>query len=211
MECKVYVPVAQLDLEHPPSKRTVTGSSPVGDTTFFLVKDRKITLNETEQKICEYIGKKRYEAARKNNITNRKIGTQSDHFTDVNGFGGELAFCKLFNVMADFFIKKPDSGLPEYDAVLPGGVKVDVKTTPYETGRLLVAKWKTGDVDCYALMTGTMPVYTFRGFISKKLALQDSNIRSLGHGEGYVIEQSTLLELEELYDVQPASCIPKTL
>lgn len=170
-----------------------------------------ITLTNEEQKICDYIGRKRYEAARKNGVVDRKIGDQSNHFTDANGFGGEFAFCKLFNVIPDFWVKQPDTGLPDHDASLPCGLKIDVKTTHYETGRLAIARWKAGDIDCYALMTGSMPSYTFRGFITKKMALQDSNIRSLGHGEGYIIEQSALRELSDLYDIQPSSSRLKVL
>lgn len=175
------------------------------------LKNSIITLNDDEVKICKYIGKKRYEAARKNGVKDRKIGNQDNDFMDANGFGGEFAFCKMFNLMPDFFIKQPNSGLPEYDAVFSFGIKVDVKTTPYDFGRLLVAKWKSGDVDLYALMTGLLPTFTFRGFATKELALDKGNLRCFGHGEGYALEQSELLDITDIYNIKESCSKIKTL
>ncbi len=50
----------------------------------------KITLNETDQRLAEFLGKKRYEHARENKITDRKIGGQSNYITDLEGVAGEL-------------------------------------------------------------------------------------------------------------------------
>ena len=66
-------------------------------------------------------------------------------------------------------------------------------------------KWKAGDVDCYALMTGTMPTYTLRGFFTKEATMKDCNLQNLGHGEGYVVPQALLLELDDIYKLTPAS------
>lgn len=164
-----------------------------------------INLTNEEVKICQYIAKRRQATAREHGVTDRKIGNQSNNFTDENGFGGEFAFCKLFNVMPDFWVKNPNTDLPKYDVKLPCGLKIDVKTTKYETGRLVVAKWKAGDVDCYALMTGTMPTYTLRGFFTKEATMKDCNLQNLGHGEGYVVPQALLLELDDIYKLTPAS------
>ena len=65
----------------------------------------KIVLTPVEQKICEYIGIKRYNINRQKGVTDKKIGKEDNHFMDVNGFGGEFAFCKLFNIMPDFLVQ----------------------------------------------------------------------------------------------------------
>ena len=53
-------------------------------------------------------------------------------------------------------------------------------------------------VYAYALLTGTMPNYIFRGFMKREELLSDDMIGDLGHGRGYMAEQNKLLEWEDL-------------
>lgn len=153
----------------------------------------KITLNETEQRLCKHIAKERYKVNRKKGVKNSKIGNQSDYLTDLEGFGGEMAFCKLFNVYPDLKVQVTNQQTDTGDCVLPNGKVIDVKTTKYKNGKLLAAKWKTcEDIDAYALMVGTFPSYKFMGFMSRQELLQDSRLTNLGHGEGYAAHQSEL-------------------
>ena len=158
----------------------------------------EIVLSLHEQKICEYIAKKRYEINRQNNVENKKIGDQDDDFTDTNGFGGEFAFCKLFNVMPDFIVKVTQSNKNDYDAIIYNSIKVDVKTTKYYSGKLLVAKWKVDEVDVYALMVGEMPKYIFKGFILREELIKDTRLEQMKNGLSYVARQYELKEIQEL-------------
>ena len=159
----------------------------------------KIVLTPVEQKICEYIGIKRYNINRQKGVTDKKIGKEDNHFMDVNGFGGEFAFCKLFNIMPDFLVQVTQTNKNDYDAIVFNCIKVDVKTTDVLKGRLLAARWKVDEVDCYALMVGTMPNYTFKGFMLREDLKQDKRIGSLGYSKGYIAEQSELKELHDLF------------
>ena len=159
----------------------------------------KIVLTPEEQKICEFIGIKRYNINRQKGVTDKKIGKEDNHFMDVNGFGGEFAFCKLFNVMPDFLVQVTQTNKNDYDAIIFNCIKVDVKTTDVIKGRLLTARWKVDEVDCYALMIGEMPNYTFKGFMLREDLKSEGRLKSLGHGTHYIAEQKDLKELHDLF------------
>lgn len=152
-----------------------------------------ITLNITEQRLCKHIAKERYKVNRKKGVKNSKIGDQSDELTDLEGFAGELAFCKIFNVFPDLLVQVTDQNTDTGDCILSDGTVVDVKTTKYPNGKLLAARWKNcKEIDVYALMVGTFPTYKFMGFMSKDELLQEKRLRDLGHGKGYVAYQNEL-------------------
>lgn len=160
----------------------------------------KTQLNETEQALCRAIAKKRYSNNRKSSVKNSKIGGQSNEFTDLEGIGSELAFCKLFNVYPDFSIEPRSSlaGEDTGDATLRDGRTVDVKATKYSFGRLVAVPWKQPHVDLFALMVGRFPEYEFRGFMKKDELLKDSRLGTLGHGPTYIAEQKELKNLVEV-------------
>ena len=86
---------------------------------------------------------------------------------ELDGVSAEIAFCHLFNVYADLVGEARRSEFDEGDCRL-GPYRVDVKGRPeYGDNWLLVSKWKAKD-RLYALMTGTHPTWTFRGFMQGK-------------------------------------------
>lgn len=156
--------------------------------------DSKIILNKFESKIAKIMGKKRFEQNRKHGIRNEKIGPQSNAFTDINSSGGEIGFGKLFNLFPDLDFDHR----PIHDYMLHTWT-VDVKTTNYNNGRLLARlKCAKKPCDLYALMTGTLPTYIFRGFIVKEEFLIDRCIGDVGHGKTYIALQSALSDLDTL-------------
>ena len=161
----------------------------------------KIVLTPEEQMICEHIGIRRYNINRQKGVTDKKIGKENNYFMDINGFGGEFAFCKLFNLMPDFLVQVTQTNKNDYDAIIFNCIKVDVKTTDVITGRLLTPLWKIDEVDCYALMVGEMPNYIFKGFMLREDLKQDKRIGSLGYKEGYIAKQNELKELHDLYEL----------
>ena len=157
-----------------------------------------ITLSEAEQKIVTWVAKCRYQCARQNGIKNARIGGQSNEFTDLNGFGGEMAFCRLLNIYPDFSIYPRKGG---FDCKIDDQ-KTDVKTTKYASGRLLVRNHKTEDtVEIYALMVGEFPTYWFAGWISSEQLFNrkpDPNFKN-----SYVAEQYELdKEIESLKNLK---------
>ena len=161
----------------------------------------KIILSKEEQTICENIGIQRYNINRQKGVKDKKIGKDDNYFVDINGFGGEFAFCKLFNIMPDFLVQVTQTNKNDYDALLFNCISVDVKTTDVITGRLLTPLWKMDEVDCYALMIGEIPCYTFKGFMLGEDLKKQNRLKDLGHGMNYAAEQNELKELHDLYEL----------
>ena len=155
----------------------------------------EVVLDEIEQLISKAIAKKRYENNRKKNIEDKKIGKQTNAATDIEGFGAEMAFCKLFNVFPDFsvFVRSTKSDKGDAELHVINGV-VDVKSTKYLDGRLLTPDYKEkGVVDLYALMIGEFPKYVFKGFMTSAELMQDHRIGDMGYGKkSYIAAQSEL-------------------
>jgi len=149
------------------------------------------SLNRTERMIADYIGKKRYEYNRANHVAISKIGPQPHEQIELNGAGAELAFCKIHNVYPPLDIVLP---APAYDAVL-NGYRIDVKTTVYPTGRLLVEVTKLKylrEIDYFALMVGDFPEYWLIGYMRAKNIMVESRIKDLGRGPTFLAEQNEL-------------------
>lgn len=162
-----------------------------------------IVLNKPEQAICRTLATWRYRSNRAKAVINSRMGDQSDDQTDLEGVAAEFAFCKLFNLYPASTLEiQPRSAQRGEDtggdATLVSKV-VDVKATTYPNGKLLAVPWK-GEVrvDCFALMTGTFPEYTFRGFMTADELLRPQRRGDLGHGITYIAYQSELVEFEDL-------------
>ena len=148
-----------------------------------------IELNEAEQRLAKFLAKARHQNARNKMVVNHRIGPQSDELTDLEGIGGEIAFCKIMNLYPDL----QTEFIPGYDCILPDGTRVDVKTTKYENGKLLSARWKESkDIDVFAFMFGQIPKYRYAGMMKATDLLQEHRKQNLGHGVGYAATQDEL-------------------
>ena len=148
-----------------------------------------VELNVAEQRLATYLANARYAISRKDSLTNAKIGPQSNELTDLEGIGGELAFCKLMNIYPDIQL----GDRPLADATLWNGLRVDIKTTVYKDGSLLAAHWKDGvGVDLYALMVGKFPRYRLAGLMDSKELLKPERLKDFGYGQSYAAAQSEL-------------------
>jgi hypothetical protein len=154
-----------------------------------------VILNEAEQRLAQYLAKRRHDAARMDGIPDMKMGPQSAYDTDLEGIAAEIAFCKIMNVYPDTDIVVGTR--PISDAYTTSMGSVDVKATKYRNGRLLATTKKYANhPDSYALMVGEFPRYKFVGWVPAEELLMERNIRDLGHGEGYVLDQSMLRKPE---------------
>ena len=148
-------------------------------------------MNEAEQRLAQYLAKRRHDAARMDGIPDMKMGPQSAYDTDLEGIAAEIAFCRIMNVYPDTDIVVGTR--PISDAYTTSMGSVDVKATKYRNGRLLATTKKYAKhPDSYALMVGEFPRYKFVGWVPAEELLMERNIRDLGHGEGYVLDQSML-------------------
>ena len=160
-----------------------------------------VILDESEQEICRAVALARTLNCRGAGVENKRVGSQDDHTTDLNGFGGEFAFCKIFNVFPDFSMELRNASTDRGDALLPSGYTVDVKTTVYCTGKLIASPSLKDNHDLYALMTGTFPEYTFRGFISTEVLHSDLYKRPMGDRTTYWAYQSELSQMQAIQSI----------
>ena len=157
-----------------------------------------ISLTYAERKLAQFVAKNRNGNNRHFNVTNLKISSSDAATVDLEGMCGEIAFCKLFNVYPDLDTDRMPPH-PFHDCVIGNGLRIDVKTTKYENGKLLVdsrkGKEKTDSVDFYALMIGVFPgPYSFRGFIARHLLIQPHKLGLLCGYKSYIAEQSELTD-----------------
>lgn len=157
-----------------------------------------ITLTDTEARICAWLGEMRHKAARLAGVVDRKQGPQDAIATDVEGIGGELAFCKACNAWPDLTVGARSGG---HDAVVCG-ILFDVKTTPIQHGMMLATLKKTVDsVNAYALMCGKMPTYRIAGWCWSQELISDGNVVDKGHGPGYGLRQDRLRPFDQLASI----------
>lgn len=171
-----------------------------------------IELGPFEQDTARRLAAGRYGANRRGGTADRKIGPQSAEQTDLEGVGAEMAFCKWAGLWPDLEV----GHRPDHDCVVrltppevPGRVvRVDVKATRREAGRLLAARWKRGKPpDAYVLMVGTFPRYRVAGFAPAPELLRDENLTDLGHGPTYALPQARLLSWLGLLDILHCNAI----
>lgn len=157
-----------------------------------MQKDFYVYLTPEMIELGKFLGDKRFKIAREEGIHNARHSPKGDEFVDRNGMCGEIAF--LVGLMANkritpaYFFKslemiktcanksaarKEDTG----DIAVREGLVVDVKTTDYRDGHLIVKQKKLGcPIDAYALMVGDhtySPRFEFRGIKSKTLLSQE--------------------------------------
>jgi|TARA_R110000765_G_scaffold394026_2_gene487478 hypothetical protein len=148
----------------------------------YWIKDvrigRVVELSEAERGICRAIAGARNQLNHEAGVEDQRVGTLfNDEEINLNGFGGEMAFCKLFNIFPDFTLELRGAETDMGDATLPSGHTVDVKTTVYPEGKLMAAPSEKQNHDVYALMTGEFSSYTFRGFIATNTLHTDEFLR----------------------------------
>jgi len=149
----------------------------------------QITLDNYEQEIVRGIALARHQNNIDRGSRSYKMGGGDDLLINLEGTGGEFAFCKLKNIYPDMSIDHP---IP-YDCYINGVGFIDVKTTKKPNGMLLVGTWKYRAVpNYYALMVGEFPNYEFKGYFPGAEVFMPQNIVNLGHGDTYGISQDRL-------------------
>lgn len=158
----------------------------------------RVTLTPTEQRLAQFLGKARRQVNRDTGTVDRKIAKTDGESVDLEGIAGELAFCKACNVYPDLTL----DARPTVDCRVYG-IGVDVKTTVYENGRLLVMMDKYDyPPQYYALVTGKFPgPYTVRGCVAATAVFRPDRIVDLGYGPTYAVPQEQLTPLEIWLDL----------
>jgi hypothetical protein len=147
-----------------------------------------ITLEQDEITICHVLGRMRSLIARASHVKDAKMGKQDGAEADVLGFAGEYAFAKQFNTFPDIGLS-PRSG--SADGVFKN-LRYDIKSTNLPNGRLLCTLKENTDVDIYVLAIVNLPTVNIVGWVYSKELRLEKNLKDLGHGNGYVLDQSQL-------------------
>jgi hypothetical protein len=148
----------------------------------------QISLSDQEIAIINILASLRSITARNSNVKDMKKSDLNGNEIDFDGLMAEYAFCKYKNVFPDL-IPSPRSGT--CDAIV-NGLRIDIKSTRYKNGRLLVTLKDNPDVDIYVLAIICKNNVTFVGWEYKKNVCLPNNIQDLGRGNGYVMDQSKL-------------------
>lgn len=148
----------------------------------------KVQLTEAEMIICKMLGNMRTLAARSANVKDAGISTSLE--TDEDGVIAEMAFCKHWNI---FFDPEASPRKHSYDCILKGK-RIDIKSTRYQTGRLLATKKINPDIDIFVLALIEGCVVSFVGYATADELYQDANLIDLGRGVCYVMRQEDLRE-----------------
>ena len=151
----------------------------------------RVELSPDEITICQILGRMRSLIARGANVRDAKIGNQDGMDADVIGMMAEYAFAKQMNCFPDLGLS-PRSG--SADGLLKGKT-YDIKSTQYKTGKLLATKKVNDDVDFYVLAVVNENSVDIIGWAWKYELINKKNLKDLGHGEGYCLEQSKLRPL----------------
>ena len=159
-----------------------------------LVSGTNYTLNQDEQSLILNMAAEICSQDRSLFVNNYKVD-KSMSLMDMNknGFGAELAFCKLCDVDFDSSTIKEENHFCRADAKFIDGTEIDVKTTVYDFGKLLVRGGKEKKVvDIYTLMTGVFPNYVFRGWATYNEIIRPENIERYNWGFTYAMKQNRL-------------------
>jgi methionine-rich copper-binding protein CopC len=154
-----------------------------------------ISMTPSETAIAQVLAVMRNTNARHNNVTDKQVSKQSPIEIDRDGVLSEMAFGKAFNLYPDLAVKSTRSGV---DLVGKNGNRIDVKSTRYKAGRLIIHIDKPLDeVDIYALAIVDGDNVDLVGYIKATDAMKKENIKDLGYGDVYVIEQDALIKFKD--------------
>jgi hypothetical protein len=149
-----------------------------------------VVLTDVDKSWARQLATAVYDSATNKNLVDEAVNTDADpQDLDLLGYSGELAFAKVAN---HFPITDVDGPTP-VDCVV-NGITVDVKTTEYITGHLVVRpKHKGKSAQSFVLMTGTMENgFHYRGWMWAEDVFQDKYLGTLGRGPTYKVPQSDL-------------------
>jgi len=161
--------------------------------------NQPVPLTPLEIHLCRWLAKKRGEENRARGVTSVKQCGESDEAIDLQGIGGEMAFCKLFGLWPDlnYEIRSKARGEDLGDCWCEPLGWVDVKTTRAGKGYLNIRR--PSRVGYYALMEGDFPEFCFRGLIPAADAIRPEYIKDVGNGPYWAVPASALKPYKPLW------------
>jgi len=154
-----------------------------------------IKLNESEVHFLRTLASTRAFFSRKKNVVDQKFASdKSGYEIDFDGCLSEYAFCKWHNIHFSLSFGDDTAGQP--DCVYKN-LTIDIKSTRLPQGRMIV-KLNPKPMDMYVLaIIENDYTIRFAGFSRSEDLKKDENIRNLGTGDSYVLDQHQLLKFKE--------------
>ena len=114
---------------------------------------------------------------------------------DINGAAAEIIIARYYNIYPDLFTGPHRRG---HDLIL-NGLKIDVKSTWYSPGYIMCGLHsEIQDADVYILVNSRFPVCIIKGAVRAADLIQDQNIKDMGFGNNYILEETQLRPLDEV-------------
>ena len=155
----------------------------------------KIILDNSEMLICSVVATLRNTTARGNGVRDARMDNKMTAIDiDTIGMMAELAWAKWKDCYPDLSVF-PQSGT--HDFVIDG-YTIDIKATRVKSGRLLATLKKSeccSDIYVLGIVDGNE--VDFVGYATKSDLFREENIRDLGRGNGYSLDQSSLRKFKE--------------
>jgi len=154
-----------------------------------------IKLNKSEVHFLRTLASTRSFFNRNNNTLDQKFASNKSGFEiDFDGCLSEYAFCKWHNIHFGLSLGDDTAGQP--DCVYKNLI-IDIKSTRLPQGRMIV-KLNSQPMDMYVLAI-VEDDYTIRfaGYSRSEDIKKDENVRNLGTGDSYVLDQHQLLKFKE--------------
>jgi hypothetical protein len=154
-----------------------------------------IKLNKSEVHFLRTIASTRSFFNRSNNTVDQKFAVNKSGFEiDFDGCLSEYAFCKWHNIHFGLSLGDDTAGQPD---CVYNNLTVDIKSTRLPQGRMII-KLNSQPMDIYVLAI-VEDDYTIRfaGYSRSDDIKKDENVRNLGTGDSYVLDQHQLLKFKE--------------
>lgn len=155
----------------------------------------KVRLLPAESRLVEWMARQVAARIEKEGWNQPTVGQGSWLDYARQGFGAEIAFCKLFNVYPDLSIDGPARA--GCDITLHDGRTIEIKSidAPWKN---LIAPLNTADKprpDYFGLMVCNSPYYEWMGAIPADEFLVPGRLKNLGRGLTYVASPNELRPL----------------
>lgn len=158
-----------------------------------------VELNDTEMLICTQIAMMRNQIARAAGVKDKLLWKDGNKLhIETIGVMAELAFCKWANIYPELDVKN-QSGTTD---VIYQGWKCDIKATNRKDGRLMVSQWKkkeSSDVYILGIIDGNS--VDFAGYALTDDIMQEANLKDLGYGPTYCMDQDRLARFKDASQV----------
>jgi len=160
------------------------------------VEPISIKFSRKELALAKQIATARYQWCKATNTPDAVKKNNPNNEVDILGLKGEIAVGKLLQIDDPMLAQGLDGG---YDFWIDD-ISIDVKTSFYETGKLLFRRLDKFKSDIAILVTSVQNSedVVIRGWITKSEFLERSSKNDLGYGVCYTLDQSKLRPISDL-------------